>query len=69
MGQDTIIQSIYIDSTLRDDTKLVFSYSVDINVYVTTPDGQNYTITKNDDLKMITIQIHGEVVSFWSLVM
>jgi len=61
LGQDTIIQSIYIDSTLGDDTKLVFSYSVDINVNVTTPDGQNYTITKNDDLKMITIQIHGEV--------
>ena len=62
-GQDTIIQSIYIDSTLGDDTKLTFSYSVDINVNVTTPDGQNYTITKDEALKLITVQIHGQVVS------
>ena len=62
-GQDTIIQSIYIDSTLGDDTKLTFSYSVDINVNVTTPDGQKYTITKDETLKLITVQIHGQVVS------
>ena len=36
---------------------------MDINVNVTTPDGQNYTITKDEALKLITVQIHGLVVS------
>ena len=53
-----------MDSTVGDETKMFFSYSVDIDVVnVTTPGGNNYTVTKDQNLKIITIEIDGEVVS------
>lgn len=59
----SVTQQFYIDSTLGEDTKLVFSYTVDINVTVTTPNNNGYTVTKDEDLNLITIAIHGEVVT------
>lgn len=62
-GESSLTQEIYIDSTLGDDTKLTFSYAVDIDVNVTTPNNNNYTVIKSEELKLITIRLHGEVVS------
>ena len=62
-GETSLTQRFYIDSTVGDDTKLVFSYTVDINVNVTTPNNNNYTVIKDEDLQLITISIEGEVVS------
>ena len=62
-GETSHTQRFYIDSTVGDDTKLVFSYTVDINVNITTPNNNNYTVFKDEDLQLITISIEGEVVS------
>ena len=62
-GETSLTQQFYIDSTVGDDTKLVFSYTVNIDVNVTTPNNNNYTVYKDEDLQLITISIEGEVVS------
>lgn len=59
----SLTESIFIDSTLGDDTKIVVSYTVDIDVNVTTPQNNTVDITKDANLKLITVSIGGRVVS------
>lgn len=67
-SQVSTTESLYIDSTLGDDTKIVITYTADIQVNVTTPNNNPVTTTKNPTLRLITVKIDGRVVSVLSVV-
>ena len=61
-GESSFTGTLYLDSTIGQDTKLGFKYSHDIDVKVMTEQNLTTIISKNRNLKLIIVVIEGQVV-------
>lgn len=55
--------SVALDVSIGRDTRLVFTYYNDIDVYVDAPSGNTVTMYRDSDFKLISVRISGIVVS------
>ena len=62
-GQHYYTGVLPLDETVGLNTRLIFIYSHDINVTITTSGNHNVQITKNTDLKYILAIVEGSAVS------
>lgn len=54
--------TVSFDITVGLNAKFVIKYDADVEVNITTPDGNQVTITKDISLKLVVVQIDGQVV-------